>query len=368
MRTYGVPIKTGHFARVRVGEYLEVDDGFTTIMWTLDGNDVYASSSCNGANVSNELGTTMADLTALPKDAAEPFMRLWLSERLGVSINDAIEELLVRSLPSLELIYQRNSGLKRVAKLSPRLYGALCAGETPREIARCYWGDDATRSDGNAFIDGLIIGDEIDESRVALMGLVPPGDQRRKIAFVATPKIWMVPPREVKDVTNELSPAVALKFAEVAIKDPRSRLQLSAASALCLHASGHDGEIAYQKLLDEILQTELAAPRSILERFVAAGPIRNQPVSRVTTATGLKALARTANNCLSNPAFPWHSKVLQGEIALMSIGRNQEISAIVAIDPKSGEILEMKGKKNAYVDPVIAAAIATRIIEVRGSL
>jgi hypothetical protein len=353
---------------VRVDEYLEVDDGLTTIMWTLNDVGVHASSSCNGANVSNELTTTLSDLTDLPGEASEPFMRLWLSERLGVSISDAIEELLVRAVPSLGLIYQRNPGLKRVAVLSPRLYKALCAGDSPREIAKCYWGDEATRSDGSALVNGLIVSDEIDESRVALMGLVPAGDERRKLVALPTPRIWMVPSLEVRDITSELSTAVALKFAEVSIRDPRSRLQLSAATSLGLRASGNDGEISYQKLLDEILQTELAAPRSISERFVSAGPIENQPVSRVTSATGLKVLARVANNCLSNPSYPWYSKVLRGEVSLLSVGHNQSLSAIIAMDPNSGEILEMRGKKNAHVDPVIAAAITTRVNEVRGPL
>jgi hypothetical protein len=361
MRTYGFPTATGQLVRVRIGEYLEVDDGMSTVMWTVDDHGVQASTSCGAADVTNSLTTSLSDLTDIPIEAAEPFMRLWLSEQLGVTAKYSIETLLERSIPSLASLYSIYQGIAKVNVLSSRLYKSLKQGSSPREISSIYWGDESTRSDGLAFISGIVIANELNESRVALMGLVPSGDERRKLAQIPSAKVWMVPPREVKELTIELSPISALKFAETAIKDSRSRLQLTAASALGLRAKGHDGHIAYTDLIDEVLRSELSAPRSIGEVLVADGPIRNQQVSRVVFHSGLKAIAKSANNCLGSPSYPWYGRVLRGEVELLSIGSLEDLSAVVAIDPKSGEILEMRGKRNMRVDPMLAMTISARV-------
>lgn len=366
MKTYAVPIGKDRTATVRVGEELEVDDGLTTVKWSLENGRVTASNAVSTDDVTNQLTKTLATLTDLPADASEPFMRLWLAERLRGPYTTALEDVLEQGVPALRAIYQRHDGLVRTGSLSPRLWEALRAADTPREIASTYWGDSSSRSDGAAFVDALKVGDSLDESRVALMGLVPPGDERRKLVAVPASSIWMVPPREVAEVASELAVPVALTFAAEAIRDPRSRLQLTAAQVLKIRATGNDGVLAYRQVLDEVLRSDFAAPRTLAEHIVASGPLGELPISQATTDRSLDVIAKAARNCLANPSYPWRSRVLRGEVALLTVGEAKDLTAVIAIDPTTGAIVEMKGKNNAEVPPPLASAIARRIEQIAG--
>lgn len=368
MKTYAVPIDDHCTATVRVGEELEVHDGLATVRWSLENGRVTASNGVSHVDVTNQLTKTLASLTALHHDASEPFMRLWLSERLDCEYTTSIEGVLEQGVPSLHAIYQRHDGLARVSSVSTRLWEALTAGDTPREIASNYWGDSSTRSDGTAFVDALKVGNSLDESRVALMGLVPPGDERRKLVAVPTSTIWMIPPRAVAEVASELAVPAAVAFAAEAIRDPRSRLQLTAAHVLRIKAAGNDGALAYRHVLDDVLRSDFAAPRTLAERIVASGPVEEWPIAQVTTDRGLAVVAKAARNCLANPSYPWRSRVLRGEVALLTVGEVKELAAVLAIDPTTGVIVEMRGRNNAEVPPPLASAISRRIEQVAGKL
>jgi hypothetical protein len=361
-RTYALPLNDGRTARIQVGSDLEVDDGLSTITWTFERDGVKASSSCQADDVTDSLATTLSDLSDLPSTAAEPFMRAWLAEQLGVRHDSAIETLLERALPALGNLYRHHPGITRVSKLSPRLYRALREGETPREIAACYWSDDSTRSDGTAFISSLRIGNDLDESRVGLMNLVPAGDHRRRLADVNSPSVWFVPTDDISDITTSLDVPAALQFAEAAIRDPRSRLQLTAARALNLRAGGNNGEAAYRNLLDHVLRSQFSAPRSLVERAIAIGPVGDLPLAQVSTESELRVLAKNARNCLANPAYPWRNRVLHGEVALLVAGDQGTIAAIAAVDPKSGAMLEVRGVRNAAVPPALVTALQERLV------
>jgi hypothetical protein len=84
-RTYVVPIRYDRNARVTISDALEVDDGSTTFMWNYTpGIGVLVSSSCNAQDCTNEISQSVASLTALPYEAAEPLVRFWLSLLLNV--------------------------------------------------------------------------------------------------------------------------------------------------------------------------------------------------------------------------------------------------------------------------------------------
>lgn len=363
-KVYALPLPDGRTVRVRVGTELEIDDELSTIMWVVDSDGIQAHAPGQVIDVTENLLTTLADITDMPKEAAEPFIRMWLALRLNVPYNEAIEVALERALPNLRKLYQHHAGIARIANLSPRLYAALRAGETPRDIAASYWADESSRSDGMALVQGLRVNDKLDESRVALMNLVPPGDHRRHLAEVETAATWFVPGNEVADVAAELNAPVALEFAKSAIRDPRSRLQLSAARALRIRAVGNNGALAYRNLLDAVLRSQFAAPRTLAERAIAAGPVAGLPIAQVVTAAELRTLARAARNCLANPAYPWHGRVLRGEVSLLTLGEAGNLAAIVAVDPTTGAVLEARGKGNAAVSPALVSAVEAHLATV----
>jgi len=367
MKKYAIPASNERTATVKVGDDLEVDDGLTTVVWFIDGQRIKASNAVSATDVSHQLPTSIADLTNVPRDASEPFMRLWLSERLGLSYSTAIEGALENGVPSLQALYRRHPDVRRMSSVSPRLWEALVAGDTPRDIASRYWGDSSSRSDGTAFVDALAVGDVLDESRVALMSLVPPGDERRKLVAVPTPQVWMIPPQATANVASNLTVPVALVFAAEAIRDARSRLQLTAAQALNIKAAGRDGVVAYRQLLDDVLRSEFSAPRSLTDRVIASGPVAELPIVQVTTERGLDVVAKAARNCLGNPSYPWRSRALRGEVSILAFGQLTDPVAIVAIDPTSGVIVEMKSKGNADVPPQLATAISRRLAQVAGT-
>lgn len=361
MKRYAHPLADGRIARISLGETLEVDDGLTTIMWSIEDFGVKASSSCAADDVTRSLSSSIADLTDIPITASEPFMRAWLADQLKTRHDMAIEMMLERALPALQNLYRHHSGVSRLARISERLFSALREGATPREIAAAYWADDATRSDGTAFINALRIGNDLDESRVALMQLVPAGDHRRRLVEVASPTIWFVPASEISDITTDLDVPAAVDFAEVAIRDPRSRLQLTAARALLMRASGTNGATAYRQLLDQILRSQFAAPRTLAERAIARGPVEGLPLTQIVTDSELRALAKRAKNCLANPSYPWHGRVLRGEVSLLTVGKDHELKAIVAVDPKTGAVLEARGKGNASAPVALVAALEAHL-------
>jgi len=365
-KVFAVPNGADQTVTVRIDDALEIDDGITTVQWCVDDTTVRASNAATTADVTHTLPSTLSELTALPRGASEPFIRLWLSERLGIPYANAIEAAITQAAPTLASIYARHPDVKRLTAVSPRLWEALRAGSTPREIAGNYWRDDASRSDGLAFVDALRVDDGIDESRVALMTLAAAGDHRRHLVGVECPVVWLVPTIHVREVTAELSPRTARDFAAVAIRDPRARLQLSAAQAIGLRARGTNGGIAYAELLDDLLRSQFSAPRTLVDRAIAEGPVAGLPLAQVATDAQLRNLSKTANNCLANPSYPWRARVLRGEVNLITLGKGDELTAIVAVNPKTGAVLEAKGKGNAELPTALVAAVEARIAAVKG--
>ena len=350
--------------RVSVGTDLEIDDGYVPAMWSLRDEGILVSTGTHGEDATSNIVQSIADLTILPAEGIEPLVRFWLSELLGVPRNRAIEKMLLKTLPILENIYERHPTMAHVSSLSARLYASLRSGDTPRAIACSYFKDACTRSDGIAFIDGLCIADSLDESRVSLMVLAAPGDHRKSLANVPSPRVWAVPPAKISVITSELSVPVAMDFARVAIGDSRSRLALNAALHLGLKARGADGETAYRELCADVMRTELSAPHSILEQVVAMGPIADLSVMPVKTERQLRKVAEATGNCVANPRYAWRNRVLRGEVEMFALANASGVSAVIAIDPKSGKILEKKGKNNAELDAQISEAVNQRLLEV----
>jgi hypothetical protein len=261
-------------------------------------------------------------------------------------------------------IYRQHVGVERLTHLSPRLYDALKTGSSPREIAAKYFDDESSRSDGLAFLRGLRINNEIDESRVCLMKLLPFGDHRVGLQNEPSPKVWIKPGLEISRITERLSVPVARVFTSIALSEARSRLVLCAALRLGICAEGNDGRTAYEELRAAIARSSISAPRSLTEKLMAAGPIGKWGnIHPVTTEQQLKKLATTARNCLSNRAHPWFGLVMRGECELFVLRNDDVINAVVAIDPRINSVLEMRGVANAEVATDIADSIRKRVRE-----
>jgi hypothetical protein len=283
---------------------------------------------------------------------------------MSIGPAQAIETMLETCIPMLGEIYRQHAGVERLTQLSPRLYDALKSGSTPREIAAKYFDDQSSRSDGLAFLRGLRINDEIDESRVCLMKLLPPGDHRISLQNELSPKVWIKPGLEICRITEQLSVPVARDFAAVALSEARSRLLFCAALRLGIRAEGNDGRTAYEELRAAIARSSISAPRTLTEKLMAAGPIGKWGnIYPVTTEQQLKRLATTARNCLSNHAHPWFGLVLRGECELFVLRNDAVINAVVAVDPKINSVLEMRGVANAEVATDIADSIRKRVRE-----
>jgi hypothetical protein len=364
-RIYVIPIGCDRNAYVTITDALEIDDGLGTFMWTYEsGVGILVSSPTSAEDCTSEIIQSITTLTALPYEAAEPLVRFWLSLLLNVEPARAIETMLETCIPMLGEIYREHAGVERLTQLSPRLYDALKSGSSPREIATKYFDDQSSRSDGLAFLRGLRINDEIDESRVCLMKLLPPGDHRVGLQNELSPKVWIKPGLEISRITEHLSVPVARDFAAVALSEARSRLVLCAALRLGIRAEGNDGRTAYEELRAAVARSSISAPRSLTEKLMAAGPVGKWGnIHPVTTEPQLKKLATTARNCLSNRAHPWFGLVMRGECELFVLRNDDVIHAVVAIDPKINSVLEMRGVANAEVATDIADSIRKRVRE-----
>ncbi|MCX6602177.1 MAG: hypothetical protein NTV52_01105, partial [Acidobacteria bacterium] len=221
-RIYEIPIGRDRNARVTITDALEVDDGLSTFMWTYEsGVGILVSSPTSAEDCTNEIIQSITNLTPLPAEAAEPLVRFWLSIVMRIEPAQAIETMLETCIPMLGEIYRQHVGVERLTHLSPRLYDALKSGSSPREIAAKYFDDQSSRSDGLAFLRGLRINNEIDESRVCLMKLLPPGDHRVGLQNELSPKVWIKPGLEISRITEHLSVPVARDFAAVALSEAR---------------------------------------------------------------------------------------------------------------------------------------------------
>ena len=364
-RIYVIPIGCDRNAQVTITDALEIDDGLGTFMWTYEsGVGILVSSPTSAEDCTSEIIQSITTLTALPPEAAEPLVRFWLSIVMSIEPARAIETMLETCIPMLGEIYRQHVGVERLTQLSPRLYDALKSGSSPREIAAKYFDDQSSRSDGLAFLRGLRINDEIDESRVCLMKLLPPGDHRVGLQNELSPKVWIKPGLEISRITEHLSVPVARDFAAIAISEARSRLVLCAALRLGIRAEGNDGRTAYEELRAAVARSSISAPRSLTEKLMAAGPIGKWGnIHTVTTEQQLKRLATTARNCLSNRAHPWFGLVMRGECELFVLRNDDVINAVVAIDPRINSVLEMRGVANAEVATDIADSIRKRVRE-----
>jgi hypothetical protein len=141
-RIYEIPIGRDRNARVTITDALEVDDGFSTFMWTYEsGVGILVSSPTSAEDCTNEIIQSITNLTPLPAEAAEPLVRFWLSIVMSIEPAQAIETMLETCIPMLGEIYRQHAGVERLTQLSPRLYDALKSGSTPREIAAKYFDD-----------------------------------------------------------------------------------------------------------------------------------------------------------------------------------------------------------------------------------
>ena len=364
-RIYVIPIGYDRTAHVTITDALEIDDGLSTFMWNYTpGVGILVSSPTSAEDCTNEIIQSITNLTPLPAEAAEPLVRFWLSIVMSIEPAQAIETMLETCIPVLREIYRQHAGVERLTQLSPRLYDALKSGSTPREIAAKYFDDQSSRSDGLAFLRGLRINKEIDESRVCLMKLLPPGDHRVSLQNELSPKVWIKPGLEISRITEQLSVPVARDFAAVALSEARSRLVLCAALRLGIRAEGNDGRTAYEELRAAVARSSISAPRSLTEKLMAAGPVGKWGnIHPVTTEPQLKKLATTARNCLSNRAHPWFGLVMRGECELFVLRNDDVINAVVAIDPKINAVLEMRGVANAEVATDVADSIRKRVRE-----
>ena len=367
-RIYVIPIGYDRTAHVTITDALEIDDGLSTFMWNYTpGVGILVSSPTSAEDCTNEIIQSITNLTPLPAEAAEPLVRFWLSIVMSIEPAQAIETMLETCIPTLGEIYRQHVGVERLTHLSPRLYDALKSGSSPREIAAKYFDDQSSRSDGLAFLRGLRINKEIDESRVCLMKLLPPGDHRVSLQNELSPKVWIKPGLEISRITEQLSVPVARDFAAVALSEARSRLGLCAALRLGIRAEGNDGRTAYEELRAAVARSSISAPRSLTEKLMAAGPVGKWGnIHPVTTEPQLKKLATTARNCLSNRAHPWFGLVMRGECELFVLRNDDVINAVVAIDPKINAVLEMRGVANVEVATDIADSIRKRVREAGG--
>jgi hypothetical protein len=344
---------------------LTVDTGLETYMLTADSSGLWVSCGPLADDVTHDPVGIFADLIGCTTSEVEPMLREHFAERLGKKSGESLEYAIGNALPGLAELATRNPTLKVPIKMSARLCKALRNGDA-RAASRSYFGDESSRSDGNAFADALVNGDQIDESRASMLALVEVGDLRREISGTPAFLHWVVLPAAISHITASISPRARVDFAATAIGTGRSRFSLVAASRCGITATGHDGAAAFHRVLSEVQRSNYAAPRTAVERLITGGPVAGLTVRKTPPLIReLKQLGDTTRTCLGNPAHPWLNRIVRGEVELMTLHNNQgEIVAMIALG-LTGEIREAKTPGNGQVPDEILTALKVALEERR---
>lgn len=341
---------------------LTIDTGTETYMITADPTGIWASCGPLADDITHDPVGITADLIGCESDALEPMLREHFAEHLARKSTESLEVAIQNARPGLAELVARNPALKVPIKLSQRLCDALRNADS-RSASRSYFSDESSRSDGNAFAEALVNGDQIDESRASMLALVEVGDLRREISGTAANAHWVVLPTEISRVTASISPRAQVDFAATAIGTGRSRFALVAASRCGITATGNDGVAAFHRVLSEVQRSKYAAPRTAVERLITGGPIAGHVVRKAPPVPReLKILGEATRTCLGNPAHPWLNRIVRGEVELMTLhDADGETVAIIALGA-NGEIREAKTPGNGQVPTDVISAVREALV------
>lgn len=355
VRRYAFPTKTGGVLRLEMGETLTVDDGICTVEMTIEEADTYLSCGPSSVAVTRDPVDALAKTVEVGADDADRVFRGWVSRRIGVKDNQAREELLRRQVPALAEFSRRFPTSPTPSSLSNRMFEALRQGPDPRQIVRSFLADPlADADDGRAFARSLDGGSVIGfcDARAWLMALVPPGS-RSALVNVPIVRVGITPPAAIASITQGLRRQAAVDFALAAAKDRRAALSLTAATQLGLVATGSDGVTAYQRLLDDVMASDLAAPVSGVDAAIHHG-VLGLPARRIASLRRAREVAEATGLCVAAPEHGWLTRMLRGEIDMVALGPDDGVSAVIAVSRgEVPQILEARKPGNGPVPPEV---------------
>jgi hypothetical protein len=357
---YFYPTSCGGHLVIEMGERLKLDNGSTIAELEVDDEATFLHLEDGRIAITRSPIDEISRHLRISSEEANRILRGWLSRKLGVPDSKAVETLLQRQLPALADYINRFPDVALPPYLSRRMFESLRAGSNLRSVARSYLADlEVTVDDARHFAHALDGGPGIGftESRIWLMALVRSGS-RRELVDAPIVRVGVIPPASISSITRSLGRRQAIDFALAAAGDRRSALSLTAAAEMGLVAEGNDGLTAYHRLLDEVMASEMAAPTTGLDLAVNMG-INGMAVRRIASLRRAREVGQATGLCIATPEHGWITRLLRGEIEMVSIGSDEGLVGVIALsrtDPP--QIIEAKGCHNAALEHELVEAFA----------
>ena len=319
-----------------------------------DGHLIGTSTPCE-MDIGHDPVAEVARLIDISRATSEFIIRHFLFELRGGTVDRAIEDFHLATLPLLGDLARLHPTLSIPSSMDRRLHDALSA-PNPRLGAARFWGEESVGPQGSsAFMSSLVVDGRLSPNRVAWLGLVPATLRHELVdaPLVSTPYLRPLP--NWREVVSDLEPRTCVEFIRQAMNESKSISVMASAKALGVKARGRDHVRAYNDMVADVLRHGLGRPGNLAMFLIARG-VAGEKASLVATRADCVVAATTLGNCLNNSNQPYKDAILNGTTIVLAIGENWD-SAAIAIDPRTEQIVEAKGHKNRPLSTEIELAL-----------
>jgi len=308
-----------------------------------DGHLIGTSTPCE-LDIGHDPVAEVARLIDISRATSEFIIRHFLIELRGGTVDKAIEDFHLATLPLLGDLKKIHPALSVPSSFERRLHDALSA-PNPRLGAARFWAEESVGAQASsAFMSSLVVNGQLSSNRAAWLGLVPTTLRHELVdsPLVSTP--YLRPLASWRDVLSDLEPRARVEFVRHAMSESKSISVLASAYTLGLKAHGRDHVRAFNDLVADVLRCGVGRPGSFAMFLIAKG-IAGEKASLLSTRQDCVVAASTLENCLNNPCQRYKEGILSGKTVVLAVGENWDKAAI-AIDPRTERIVEAKGRKN----------------------
>jgi hypothetical protein len=308
-----------------------------------DGHLIGTSTPCE-IDIGHDPISEVARLIDISPATSEFILRHFLVELRGGTVDKAIEDLHLATLPLLRDLKKVHPALSVPSSMEHRLHDALSA-PNPRLGAARFWAEESVGAQASsAFMGSLVVNGQLSSNRAAWLGLVPSTLRHELVdsPLVSTPYLRPLPCW--REVVSDLEPRARVEFVRYAMSESKSISVLASAHTLGLKAHGRDHVRAFNDLVADVLRQGIGRPGNLAMFLIAKG-IAGEKASLLSTRQDCVVAASTLDNCLNNASQNYKERILSGKTVVLAVGENWDKAAI-AIDPRTEQIVEAKGRKN----------------------
>lgn len=308
-----------------------------------DGHLIGTSTPCE-IDIGHDPISEVTRLTDISPETSEFILRHFLFELHGGTVDTAIEDFHLATLPLLRDLTRVHPALSVPSSMERRLHDAVSA-PNPRLGAARFWAEESVGTQASsAFMSSLVVNGQISSNRAAWLGLVPATLRHELVdsPLVSTP--YLRPLACWREVISDLEPRARVEFVRHAMREGKSISVLASAYTLGLKADGRDHVRAFNDLVADVLRRGVGRPGTFA-MFLVANGIAGEKASLLSTRQDCVVAASTLENCLNNPNQGYKDRILSGKTVVLAVGENWDKAAI-AIDPRTEQIVEAKGRKN----------------------